>query len=147
MRHALPFTDEKNTSLGRMLLDVPLRWPRVLTLLLLTVFLSLSFIFSSGSPPSLHITGETILRTRRVQFDNYSLILNGQRVFLQYATESSFLNTSLTTFQLRRVPYFSSSRSFTMAGHPSKGQGCWPQRTQHLYTHGYHEPVSRYRRL
>ena len=111
MQHALPFTDEKNTNLRQMLLDVLLQWPRVLTLLILTAFISLSSIFSLGSRPSLHITGETVLRTRQVQFDNYSLILNGQRVFLQYATDSSLVTFSskLTTF----LAHFSSGEFHT----------------------------------
>ena len=94
--------------------------------------LFLTFVLSA-IPVSLSVGSATIADPPRksngftdvVQWDNYTLFVNNQRIFLQYV-RSSRLDTivNMTFLQLGRVPHLPSPGTRPLAGHlPEDGRG------------------------
>ena len=82
---------------------------------------------SSDSEPPRQSTNLTDV----VQWDNYTLWLQGQRVFLQYEFPYDLTRTICSLYaQLGRVPHIPSTCARSMAGHlPEDGRG-WVERSQ-----------------
>ncbi|KAJ7174209.1 glycoside hydrolase superfamily [Mycena crocata] len=93
----------------------------------LLVQLTAKIFTGSEAHSGVHLTesGSSKERTADVRFDNYSLILKGQRVFLQC---------------LWRIPHLAAPRTIAMARHPRKDQGRRLERDQHLHHMGLLNP-------
>lgn len=90
----------------------------------------------SRSPPTPDLTERAL--TQQVRFDNFSLFVGDQRVFIQYVTCSiTRLGIPLILeAQFRRVPHFPFACSQSMARYPPKSKGRGSQRSQCVYSHG-----------